>query len=148
MLWGLTAQHHKYDIGRAVLEGITFELRGLMEGMQSAQLPIHSLVMVGGAAQSSCWPQIVADVTGLEVTVPAIQEAAARGAALLAGMGLGRFAAETGFEGARSDDRTFEPQKTARGEYDELFHRYQAILESFRDSLQAGSDARGPVGKR
>jgi xylulokinase len=143
VLWGLTAEHGKDEIGRAVLEGITFELREMLEGMRSAQMPIRSLVMVGGAAQSSCWPQIVADVTGLEVTVPVVQEAAARGAALLAGIGLGRFTAETGFEQARSEDSLFSPQESIRGEYDELFQRYRATLQGFRDALATASADRG-----
>jgi xylulokinase len=138
VMWGLTPDHTKQDIGRALLEGITFELRGLIERMESEQMPIRSLVMVGGAAQSSCWPQIVADVTGLTVTVPAVQEAAARGAALLAGMGLGCLTAEGGFQDGTSADRTFEPQEEARRAYDELFHRYRATLEAFRDSIAPG----------
>ena len=135
-LWGLTASHSKYDIGRAVLEGIAFELRWLIELVQSEQIPIHSLVTVGGASQSSCWPQIIADVTGLPVTVPAIQEAGARGAALLAGIGLGCFSFEEGLQAARGGDCTVEPRKDARRVYDGLFYRYQIAFNAFRDSFR------------
>ena len=134
-LWGLTTGHSQADIGRAVLEGITFELRQMIEGMRSEQTPIASLVMVGGAAQSTCWPQIVADVTGLPVTVPGVQEAAARGAALLAGMGLGLFAPGEGLPVDCSGDRTFTPQQDERLAYDRLYARYRAAKAAFLGSL-------------
>jgi sugar (pentulose or hexulose) kinase len=139
MLWGLTAAHTKDDIGRAVLEGIAFELRTLLEDAQTAHTPVRSLVMVGGAAQSPCWPQIIADVTGLAVTVPAVQEAAARGAALLAGMGMGHWTAETGLAPADSANRTFAPSQDARQTYDKLFHDYQHMWQKFRDTLSTES---------
>jgi len=47
--------------------------------------------MVGGAARSPVWPQIVADVTGVNVSLPAVTEAASWGAAVLAGIGVGVF---------------------------------------------------------
>ena len=134
-LWGLTARHSQADIGRAVLEGIAFELRRLIEGTHSERLPIDSLVMVGGAAQSAWWPQIVADVTGRPVTVPAVQEAGARGAALLAGMGLGLFAASEGLGGSGGESRTFEPQPDVARVYDGLYTRYEQAFGAFRDAV-------------
>jgi len=130
-LWGLTTSHGQADIGRAVLEGITFELRQMIEGMRSVQISIASLVMVGGAARSSCWPQIVADVTGLPVTVPAVQEAGARGAALLAGIGLGLLSPREGLQEGCGVDQTFEPQREGARAYADLYPRYQAALEAF-----------------
>jgi len=130
-LWGLTTRHGQADIGRAVLEGITFELRQLIEGMRSVPIPIASLVMVGGAARSSCWPQIVADVTGLPVTVPAVQEAGARGAALLAGIGLGLLSPREGLQEGCGVDQTFEPQREDARAYADLYPRYQAAADAY-----------------
>ncbi len=136
-LWGLTTSHTQADIGRALLEGIAFELRQAIEGMESETMPIDSLVMVGGASQSTCWPQIVADVTGRPVTVPRVQEAAARGAALLAGMGLKLFTAADGLRGQAGGDRVFEPQAEAVGAYDDLYARYRAAFAAFCSAAPA-----------
>jgi sugar (pentulose or hexulose) kinase len=128
-LWGLKAQHLKADIGRAVLEGIAYELRWLVETVETDQTPISSFVMVGGASQSACWPRIVAEVVGRPVTVPAHQEAGARGAALLAGIGLGCFTAEHGFTPSLGDHATYEPNPEIHDLYGALFGEYQARLE-------------------
>ncbi len=47
------------------------------------------IVMAGGGAKGTLWPQIVADVTGLEVAVPAVKESSALGCALAAAVGAG-----------------------------------------------------------
>lgn len=130
-LWGLRPSHTQDDIGRAVLEGIACELRWFVAGIEAQQVPIASFVMVGGASQSTCWPQIIADVTGRPVTVPAQREAGARGAALLAGIGLGLFAVHDGLRAGWGDDRAFEPRSDARRTYDEVFGRYQGAFRAF-----------------
>lgn len=43
-----------------------------------------SAALVGGGANSPCWRQMMADITGLEINVPQETEAAALGAALQA----------------------------------------------------------------
>jgi len=136
-LWGLTNSHHKHDIGRALLEGVAFELRSSIEEIRTAQMPIRSVVMVGGAARSSCWPQIIADVLDLQVTVPAVQEAGARGAAIMAGMGLGLFSAEIAFHQQRRSNRIFDPQPAASQDYDALFSRYQSAFRAFSEWFTA-----------
>jgi sugar (pentulose or hexulose) kinase len=45
--------------------------------------------MIGGGARSEYWAQTVADFTGTPVVLPVVREAAAYGAALLAGVASG-----------------------------------------------------------
>ena len=52
-------------------------------------LPVEKLWMVGGAARSPLWPQIVADVVGIPMTLAQYSHGPALGAALLAARGLG-----------------------------------------------------------
>jgi xylulokinase len=47
-------------------------------------------VMVGGPATSPIWPRIVAEITGMTVTVGG-RSAGAQGAAILAGIGAGLY---------------------------------------------------------
>ena len=58
--------------------------------LRACGLRFDGAVMVGGPAQSPVWPSIVADITGLELTVGG-RSAGARGAAMLAGIGLGLY---------------------------------------------------------
>lgn len=133
-LFGLDTTHGKFEIGRAVLEGIAFELRWLIETIQSAKMPIAALVMVGGAARSACWPQIIADVTGLHVMVPAVQEAAARGAAILAGAGLGLLPMETGFAGSQAADKQLAPRTPEQQTYTALYRHYQQVYQMLQQA--------------
>jgi hypothetical protein len=48
--------------------------------------PLREVVLSGGAARSKLWPQILADVLGLDIHVPDVTESAAAGAAALAGL--------------------------------------------------------------
>jgi autoinducer 2 (AI-2) kinase len=49
----------------------------------------REVILTGGAARSKLWPQILADVLGLAICVPAITESTAAGAAAFAGRAVG-----------------------------------------------------------
>ncbi len=55
--------------------------------MQEAGVAVHEVRAIGGGIKSSKWLQIKADILGLELSVPAVSEAACLGAAILAGCG-------------------------------------------------------------
>lgn len=88
---GLSVFHRKSDIIRAILEGITFELRQLIETFERCGVCISELRSIGGGAKSPFWLQLKADVTNKRIVAPNITEAATLGAALLAGIGAGAF---------------------------------------------------------
>jgi len=90
-LTGLTLAHGKGHIVRAIMEGITYELRRNIESLRSAGIGAQEIRTVGGGAASSFWCQLKADITGLPVHVPSIPEASSLGAALLAGIGSGTY---------------------------------------------------------
>jgi xylulokinase len=88
---GLRLDHSWADMGRAMLEGAAYELRWALAHLRGAGLALEQMWMIGGAAKSSHWPQIVADVTGLPVLLSQYTHGPALGAAILAGVGLGIF---------------------------------------------------------
>jgi xylulokinase len=90
-LLGLSAHHTRRHIARAVLEGVAFSLRDSFTIFSDLQVPIHHVRLGGGGARSGLWRQIQADVYGLPVETVAADEGAAFGAALLAGVGAGRW---------------------------------------------------------
>jgi xylulokinase len=91
-LLGLTFATTRRDVARAILEGLCFELRYNLEVLQSGGVAIQELRAIGGGARSPLWLRLKADITGLPVAVPQVTEAAAWGAAALAGQGAGFFA--------------------------------------------------------
>ncbi len=73
------------------MEGVVFSLRDGLELMQSMGLSIERVVASGGGTQHPLWLQLQADILGAEVVRTETQEAAALGAALLAGIGVGLY---------------------------------------------------------
>ncbi|MCU0521075.1 MAG: FGGY family carbohydrate kinase [Anaerolineae bacterium] len=130
---GLTLSHTRGDMARAAMEGIACELRWAIEEIRSHGVTVDELTMVGGASESPVWPQIVADITHLAVTLPAERQAAARGAAVLAGTGAGVFTdAAAGFAAFRGDETQLKPRRELAADYDEQFERYRSRYDAVR----------------
>jgi xylulokinase len=87
---GLDASHNRAQILKAVLEGTAYEAESIRRAAERLTgTRIDELIVVGGGASNLPWVQIKADVTGCRCVLPAIGEATALGAALLAGLGGG-----------------------------------------------------------
>jgi xylulokinase len=87
---GLTVQHDRRHLTRAVLEGVAFGLRDGMDLMLKAGTPAPDrIVASGGGTRSGLWRQILADVLCAEIATVATTEGAAYGAGLLAAVGAG-----------------------------------------------------------
>jgi xylulokinase len=88
-LVGLTASHTRGHVVRALLEGVAFSLRDTLTIFEQMNVPVASIRLGGGGAHSPVWRQIQAEIYGRTVELPAAEEGAAYGAALLAGVGAG-----------------------------------------------------------
>lgn len=88
--YGVNLASGRGDFALAVMEGIAYQIRILLEAMEASG-HVRRLVLFGGGARSDLWCRIIADVTGMEIQVPVTSEAAGAGAAILAGIGTGAF---------------------------------------------------------
>jgi len=88
-LVGITAQHTRGHVIRAILEGVAFSLRDTLTIFAEIGVPVDSIRLGGGGARSALWRQIQADVYGQGVETVEAEEGAAYGAGLLAGVGTG-----------------------------------------------------------
>ena len=87
---GLGLHHGREHLYRAVLEGISYALHHNIEtGTRGGQPLDDALTVVGGAARSDLWMQIIADVTGRPVLGSDVDAEASLGAAMLAALGTG-----------------------------------------------------------
>ena len=87
VLAGLTASHTRAHVIRAILEGVAFSLKDTFAIFAEMNVPVKSIRLGGGGARSPLWRQIQADVYGQEVGIVEVEEGAAFGAAILAGVG-------------------------------------------------------------
>lgn len=87
--YGLRGWHGQDDLLMAVLEGVAFNHRTHLDALREV-FAVHGAVRVcGGGARSTAWTQLLSDVLGLPVEITDGDEAGARGAAMLAGIGTG-----------------------------------------------------------
>jgi len=126
----MSLDHTRGHLARAVMEGTAFELHWAVEEMRAAGVEVTELTMVGGAAKSPLWPQIVTDALAIPVTVPAIRDAAAAGAALLAGAGAGLLPdVEAGFTAWRGGEARLRPEPAHQHALAEAYARYRAMAQ-------------------
>ena len=87
---GLSLIHEQRHLVRAVLEGVAFNVRYVLETIERiGNIKVESIHISGGGAKSDTWNQIKADITGKELHRPFELETCALGAAMLAGIGTG-----------------------------------------------------------
>jgi xylulokinase len=121
------------DLVRSTLEGVALNSRWLLGAVEHfVGRPFPWLNAIGGGAASDLWCQIHADV--LDRPIRQVEHpirANARGAALIAGIALGRIA--VGDIGRRVQvTQTYSPQPRNRGVYDELYREFRAIYKQNR----------------
>ena len=110
-LAGLTPEHTQAQVARACVEALGHWLGENVEALSGllGQQP-GAIIATGGGNALALVPQVKADATGIPVRAPDLAESAALGAALLAGMGSGRYASAQEAQAAlRYDTRTYPP---------------------------------------
>ena len=127
---GLRDYHDNADVARALVEGLAFEARRMFERIGSVlDEPVRALRAVGGSTANPVWMQIKADVLGVVVDVLAMREAAAYGAALLAGLGAGLFAGPHSLPSFPGQvERRYIPDPERHRRYQGLYRRYISML--------------------
>ena len=146
---GLNLFHTRAHLYRAVLEGVTFALRHNMEAGAKGSVSLEPrLIVVGGAAKSDLWMQIVADVTNYPIWTIREDVEAAIGAARLAALGCGLVhASDAGWitlvERARPNRAAVEHYNGIFEVYVDLYPALSASMSKLSGMRQKGSVAVG-----
>ena len=129
---GLSLNHGRAHLYRALLEGCTFALRDIVDRLDAMGLAGDEIRVVGGGARSGLWLQMKADVTGHAVRVMASDESTALGAAMLAGVGARTFSGldEAVERLAVPESRTYEPDPAVAAAYEDAHGRYRALFDA------------------
>lgn len=134
MFMCLSGENTKEDMAIAVMEGVCFELRSILERMPIQPMEI---VVSGGAARNDFWNQMKADVMGIPYKRLYTTEAGCNGAAILAKSVLepDRDITDIASEMTHSV-KCYEPRTTYHDYYDEKYHMFLNVLEQL--ILKAG----------
>jgi len=126
-LHGLAAGHDRAHVARAVLEGLAFACRDVVERLIALGLPARDVLLLGGGARSGIWSQLRADVVGLVHRVSSTPDASPLGAAMIAAVAGGLvpdLAAAAALVPPPST--TYLPGR--RDALDAAYRRYQALV--------------------
>jgi len=110
-IFGLTRGSTAAHIARAALESIAYQSAEVLRAMQGdAGLALAELRVDGGATANNLLMQFQADLLGVPVVRPKVQETTALGAAYLAGLAVGYWKNTDDIRANWRVDRRFEPQ--------------------------------------
>ena len=145
---GLSGNHSRGDVYRALLEGVALELAMTTNQVAAATSPITHFAAVGGGSRSDLWCQILADAAGRDVKRLETAEASALGAAMAAARGAGwyRNVADASRAMSGKSSKTFRPRSKDSGRYRELLAIYEELwprLSSWNRKLVAFSASAG-----
>lgn|SRR5690554_687981 len=131
---GLKSLHSSPMMIRAVIEGLCFDVRMIVEEMTKIiGHKIDTLTVIGGGAKNNFWQQVKANITGIPVEVPDVEEATAMGAALLAGVGVGIYEdIKTASCKTYKKKKRYEPKFADRELYNELYSIYKQVYPALK----------------
>jgi xylulokinase len=133
---GLTLYHRREHLYRAVLEGVTFALMHNIEaGAAGAETLADDLIVVGGAAHSDLWMQIIADVTGRRILTIEQDVEAAMGSAILAAYGAGLASDDDVRRGWVTLAPRAAPNPATAERYARAFASYKTLYPALRPAM-------------
>jgi sugar (pentulose or hexulose) kinase len=113
------------NIARALMEGAVFEMKKKLDELDRAGFEAQQITMVGGPSESPIWPQILSDVTGLQLRLINGQVAGSFGSAMMAAVGVGTFTdVREAFQAIGGTPRLVTPQQSLQEEYRYLYKTY------------------------
>lgn len=134
---GMDARTKKADMARAVLEGVGYNLKVILDILEGPGEQ-EALTLIGGGARGRLWAGILADIWGKPLRIPADpEEATGLGAAVCGGVGIGMFADYRVVKEFRKAAESIEPDPV-RGKcyqrYYEIFNRaYEALVPVYEE---------------
>lgn len=127
---GLSLNHSRGDILRAMLEGISFYILDCFENLHNTFDEIDTLVVTGGGSVSEKWLQITADVLNKVIVRNSVTEASSLGAAILAGKGSNMFVSYSNAISAMvHKELTIVPDQSKKDFYNSKFNRYKILAK-------------------
>ena len=131
---GLNDTTRREDMIRAVVEGLNY---GAFEMLRALEIGVgqkaEKIIAIGGGTRNMFWMQNKADVSGRPVVTLEVEEATALGAAMLAGVGAGKYRdLSEAASRIHRPGKTFEPNLENVSLYEDLFGIYKEIYCSLR----------------
>ena len=133
VLYGLSLNTTQGDMIRAVMEGLVYSLRQIVEIYRSFTV-VNSAAASGGGAKGELFLRMQADILGIPVvTLSGASEGGAYGAALIAGIGAGWYRTAEEAVSVLRTEREILPREENRAAYEKAFRLYSQIYPALKD---------------
>jgi xylulokinase len=130
---GLTNSHRRADLIRAVIEGVSYSQLDCLEIIESLGVPVNSVRVSGGGAQSPFWRGLLASILAKRVVTLETQEGSAYGAALLALAGTGEYTSVPEVcRAAIRETESVSPNAADAAFYAKAHRLYQALYPALK----------------
>lgn len=134
---GMTMDTTRADMTQAVLEGVAFALRDLLEVAKSLGVDIKATKICGGGAKSPLWKKMVANILNVTVEVPKSEEGPSMGAAMLAAVACGAYkSVKEAAEAIVTVKETIEPDAELAAKYEARYKQFREIYPVLRPLFQ------------
>jgi len=137
---GLGISTSKAEMARAVLEGVGFNLRLILDIFEESA-PIDDIIMIGAGVKGDIWLQILSNIWQRPLLVPGfLEEATSMGAAICGGVGVGIFNDFSVAEKMNKPVRCIEPDKTVTKAYNNLYRVFREAYMQLKPVYQSLAD--------
>ncbi|NEQ21924.1 MAG: xylulokinase [Microcoleus sp. SIO2G3] len=133
---GLGLHHTQAHLMRAALEGVAFALRQGLEALEATGITATELRLAGGGTLEIPWKQLLADVFQIPLYATTVVAASARGAALLAGIGIGIYADANDTLKLTTTPTLAATPQAVDSSLEEAWIRYQALYPQLKKSQE------------
>lgn len=134
---GLSASHSRADMARAALEGVTYNLRLILDALESQGTEIETIRVIGGGAKSAVWTQMLADALDKPMQLLELNaEASAWGAAVVGGIGAGVYDDWSIANAHTRVTRVLEPDADRAAHYKEGAARFEKVYRALEPLMQ------------
>lgn len=131
---GVDSMQTRGDFARAVMEGITFSFKDILQIYEANGQDFDTVVAIGGGAKSEFWLQMQADIFNKKVVSLTNEQGPGLGAAMIAAVGLGWFdSLQACAEQFVHFGKEYQPKPANVAKYAQLYRLYTQVYGQTKD---------------
>jgi xylulokinase len=134
MIYGLSFSTKRLEIIKALLEGVTMEMKLNLEILKKSGGDISELRAIGGGAKSPKWMQMKADILGIPILTLDVKEAGCFGTAMLVCAYQENLPLEAVADGWVSVISQNHPRPEFAQRYEQKFRQYKKLYPLLKNS--------------
>jgi len=133
---GMAMDTKRADLTQAVLEGVAFAIRDMVEVACDMGIKINSSKICGGGAKSDLWKKIICNVLNIELEVPETEQGPGMGGAMLAMVCCGEYKdVKSVCKKLVSVASVLKPEPELAAKYEKRYMKFKKIYPALKDTF-------------